>query len=100
MDIKKLGLILLLVFICGSVKAQRKMDTLGRGLVAMKAKSGNFMSWRRLGEEYYDVTYNVYRNGTKIASNLSVTNFSDGSGGTSDQQTLVTEAGVHPTATP
>ena len=88
MDIKKLGLILLLVLICGSVKAQRKMDTLGRGLVAMKAKSGNFMSWRRLGEEYYDVTYNVYRNGTKIASNLSVTNFSDGSGGTSDRYTV------------
>lgn len=61
-------------------KAQRFSDNLGRGLVAMKASSGNFVSWRRLGEEYYDVTYNLYRNGSKIASNLSVTNYSDTSG--------------------
>lgn len=77
-----------MMLICVSAKAQRRMDNLGRGLVAMTARSGNFISWRRLGEEYYDVTYNVYRNGTKIASNLSVTNFSDSGGGASSVYTI------------
>ena len=42
--------------------AQRTMDKLGRGLVATvtQSGSGNFVSWRVLGEEYYDVTYNLY----------------------------------------
>ena len=56
--------VILLFAATTSVHAQRKSDVLTRGLVAMKAKSGNFLSWRRLGEEYYDTYYNVYRNGT------------------------------------
>ena len=45
--------------------AQRTMDKLGRGLVATvtQSGSGNFVSWRVLGEEYYDVAYNLYANG-------------------------------------
>lgn len=68
--------------------AQRPMDNLGRGLVAVKASSGNFLSWRRLGSEYYDVSYNVYRNGTKIASNLNVTNYSDANGSDTSVYTI------------
>ncbi len=72
--------VILLFAATTSVHAQRKSDVLTRGLVAMKAKSGNFLSWRRLGEEYYDTYYNVYRNGTRIATNLKATNLSDASG--------------------
>ena len=67
-----------------SVHAQRSMDKLDRGLVAMKTSSGIFCSWRIYGEEYYDVTYNIYRDGTKLNSEpLSVSNYTDAGGSTS-----------------
>ena len=67
-----------------SVHAQRSMDKLDRGLVAMKTSSGVFCSWRIYGEEYYDVTYNIYRDGTKLNSEpLSVSNYTDAGGSTS-----------------
>ena len=48
--------------------AQRVTDKLDRGLIAVpSATSGNYVGWKIFGEEYYDVTYNLYRNGTKIA---------------------------------
>ncbi|MCM1312662.1 MAG: autotransporter-associated beta strand repeat-containing protein [Bacteroides sp.] len=65
-----------------SMNAQRFMDRLDRGLVATVTQRGpgNFVSWRKLGEEYFDVTYNLYSNGTKIASGLNVTNYVDTKG--------------------
>ena len=58
--------------------AQRKTDVLGRGLVAVKKTGGIFLSWRITDEEYYDVTYNVYRDGTLLnAKPLEVSNFTD-----------------------
>ena len=60
-----------------TVFAQRTTDKIDRGLVATVAQNGggNFVSWRIFGEEYYDVTYNLYCNGTRIASDLKVSNF-------------------------
>ena len=76
--------LMMLAYITGS-QAQRMTDVLDRGLVAVYrtngANEGTFLSWRVLPEEYYDVTYNVYRNGTKINSTpLSVSNFVDAGG--------------------
>lgn len=77
----------LLTVLCGltllGANAQRVTDKLDRGLVAVKASSGNFVSWRKFGTEYYDTKYNLYRNGSKIASDLEVSNFQDNSGTTS-----------------
>lgn len=69
---------------CQWATAQRFTDNLGRGLVAVPVGSAgnskaNFVSWRRLADEYYGVTYNLYKNGTKIASNLTTTSYNDGS---------------------
>lgn len=77
-------LTLLLVLAC-SVQAQRFMDKIDRGLVATVAMSGsgNFVSWRIFGEEYFDVTYNLYANGTKIASDLRVSNYVHAAGNAS-----------------
>lgn len=50
---------------CG---AARQMEALDRGLVAVKTGSGVFLSWRILGTEGFEVGFNVYRDGTKIAS--------------------------------
>ena len=78
---KKLLLSLLLVAFSVSVNAQRATDKLDRGLVAMKVSGGVYVNWRIPAEEYYDVTYNVYRDGVKLNdAPLSVSNFKDASG--------------------
>lgn len=63
--------------------AQRPMDKLDRGLVAVPAAQGNLVSWRVFGEEYYDVTYNLYCNGTRIATNLQASNYNHTGGNAS-----------------
>ena len=64
-----------------AAQAQRQVDKLDRGLVAMKSGTGVYLSWRILGEEYYDVTYNLYRDGVKVNdAPLSVSNYTDKSG--------------------
>ena len=87
---KKIALFILLTVCCSlTIKAQRKMDVLSRGLVAVKIDKGVFLSWRRLGEEYYDVAYNIYRDGTKLNTQpLIVTNFTD-TGGTKNNSYAV-----------
>ncbi len=74
---RKLTIFLLLLGITSVAWAQRITDKIDRGLVAVPAASGggNLVSWRVFGEEYYDVTYNLYCDGTKIASNLQVSNY-------------------------
>ncbi|MBQ6208580.1 MAG: autotransporter-associated beta strand repeat-containing protein [Prevotella sp.] len=83
-------LAIMLVMFAGCAFAQRNMDVLGRGLVVVPTGSTsgsttNFVSWRRLGTEYYDVTYNLYKNGTKIASNLTTTSYDDSNASTTTQ---------------
>ena len=86
---KHLFILLLLALTVVTANAQRKTDPLDRGLVAVKVSNGVFVSWRQQAEEYYDVTYNLYRNGTKINSEpLTVTNFTDASGTTSSTYTV------------
>ena len=69
--------------------AQRMTDKLDRGLVAVKTDGGVFCSWRILGEEYYDVTYNIYRDGTKLnAEPLKVSNFTDAAGTADSKYTV------------
>lgn len=65
-----------------SVTAQRTIDTLGRGLVAMKTDAGVFCSWRINAQEWDDDTeYNIYRGNTKLNNTpLKVSNFTDTSG--------------------
>lgn len=78
-------LIMLTMFACHAF-SQRHMDNLGRGLVVVPTGSTsgsttNFVSWRRLGTEYYDVTYNLYKDSTRIASNLTTTSYDDNNKG-------------------
>lgn len=46
------------------------------------------MSWRVQADEYYGVTYNLYRNGSLIAENLKASNYSDTGGSTSSTYTV------------
>lgn len=64
---------------------QRRMDDLGRGLVAVATDNGVFVSWKWKGTESLDVKYNLYKNGEKInAEPMSLTNYTDVDGTASD----------------
>ena len=78
----------LLLASCLTAFGQRKTDRLDRGLVAIQTTNGVYCSWRILGEEYYDVKYNLYRDGTKIASDLDVSNYTDASGSAGSRYTV------------
>ena len=72
-----------------SAQAQRTVDKLDRGLVAVKTSGGVFCSWRINGEEYYDVAYNLYRDGVKLNTEpLTVSNYTDVSGTVSSKYTV------------
>lgn len=58
----------------------RQMEKLDRGVVAVKVSNGVFVSWRILGTESTNVTYNLYRGSTLIASYLSASNYIDTDG--------------------
>lgn len=46
----------------------KQVEELDRGLIAAKADSGYYLSWRLLGNESYDTGFNVYRDGVKLNS--------------------------------
>ena len=94
------------------MQAQRVTDKLTRGLIAIPqgdktgqdsrygmSGTGIFVSWRILPTEYYDTKYNVYRDGTKVAENLTVSNYQDDSGSkTSTYKVVPVVKGVEQTA--
>jgi len=65
----------------------RNTEWLDRGVIALQADEGIFVSWRLLADEYEaGVTFNVYRDGKKLNSApLSVTNFVDTDGEAGDR---------------
>ena len=70
------------------IHAQRVIDKLDRGVVAVKITSGVFVSWRIQSDEYYDVTYNLYRDGSLVAEGLKVSNYTDAAGTTASRYTV------------
>ncbi len=60
-----------------AASTQRAMENLGRGLVVIKNGTSMYLSWRLLGTESYDTTFNVYRDGYLIANVSDSTNYSD-----------------------
>ena len=79
----------LLLLVTMNARAQRTTDVLDRGLVSVKTNGGVYCTWRIMAEEYYDVTYNLYRDGTKVNSEpLTVSNYVDASGNTSSHYTV------------
>ncbi|MBN2214001.1 MAG: autotransporter-associated beta strand repeat-containing protein [Bacteroidales bacterium] len=55
-----------LLFIFAEAGAQRMMEKLDRGLLAVKVPEGVYISWRVPGTEWQNVSYNLYADGTKI----------------------------------
>lgn len=83
---KRFVLASLMIMLCLGASAQRYVDKLDRGVIAMKSAGGVFVNWRIFGNEYFDVKYNLYRDGTKLNSEpLNVSNFKDTGGTTSSK---------------
>lgn len=77
------------MLVCLGANAQRFTDKLDRGLVAVQTTGGVYCSWRVQADEYYDVRYNLYRDGVKVNSEpLSVSNYTDVAGSLSSKYTV------------
>lgn len=86
---KKRLLLSMLAACCLTAQAQRMMEELNRGLVAVQTDKGVFTSWRIHGTEYYDTQYNLYRNGKLVNPKpLDVSNFTDLEGTASSTYTV------------
>ncbi|HKN96739.1 MAG TPA: cellulose binding domain-containing protein [Pseudonocardiaceae bacterium] len=46
--------------------AGRQMERLDRGLISVRSGNGNLVSWRWLASDPADVSFNVYRGGTRV----------------------------------
>ena len=69
------------------------MEDLDRGVVAVKISNGAYVGWRMMGYEYdpanpTSIAYNVYRDGTKLATVTNSTNYLDASGTTTSKYTV------------
>ena len=49
------------IFLSQTIFAQRQMEYLKRGIVAIPSESGVFVSWRLLGTEEQNAKFDVYR---------------------------------------
>jgi hypothetical protein len=70
--------------------AQYQMENLDRGLVAVQTGNGVFLSWRVLGTDPKSISFNIYRNGTKINATpiTGATNMVDAAGSTGSTYTV------------
>jgi len=84
---KKATLIVLsicLVLPLSGLFAQRQMEKLNRGLVAVRTSTSSvYLSWRVLGSDPDNIAFNLYRDGVKITSTPVATssNYTDASSG-------------------
>ena len=64
---------------------EEQMEQLGRGLTVVAGQNGGrFVSWRLLGTDDSNITFNVLRNGNVVASNLkNATSYQDNGGAAS-----------------
>ena len=84
--VTKLAAALLAALLLPEARAQRQMEALGRGVVAIRQSDGKvFVGWRMLGTDADDVAFNLYRvtdGGAAVKLNpqplAAVTHFTDG----------------------
>ena len=69
-----------------------QMENLDRGVVAVKVTGGVYVGWRMFGYEYTgtdaDVTYNLYKDGAKLANVTDSTNYLDAAGSASNKYSV------------
>lgn len=78
---KSFFLIIIMLCTTFSAMAQQVAEKLNRAPVAVKASNGILVSWRSLKSDAANLTFDVYRDGTKLnASPLSITTYRDANG--------------------
>ncbi len=82
MDAMKRIPVIVFCMIALSAPAQRQLERLDRGLVAVKTEGGVYVSWRVTGPEWYGTSYNLYRDGVKLNASpiTGASNFVDEAG--------------------
>ena len=69
-----------------------QMENLDRGVVAVKVTGGVYVGWRMLGTEYdttaSNVSYNLYKDGSKLQNVTDSTNFLDAAGTATSKYTV------------
>ncbi|MBD8083632.1 rhamnogalacturonan lyase family protein [Chryseobacterium caseinilyticum] len=77
--IRKSGILFLLLFgLTSQMNAQRTVEKLNRGLVAMRLNANQvYVGWRMLGTEETNTSYNLYFNNVKVTGSpfTTITNF-------------------------
>ena len=77
-----------------TTQAQQVKEKLNRAPVAVNTSDGVLVSWRWLTADAKETTFNVYRNGTLVAQNISnVTNYLDANGKPGDTYRIETSKG-------
>lgn len=61
-----LGVIVVLLGPLTTASGQMQVERIDRGAVAVVKEGGCFLSWRLLGDEPYDLGFNIYRDGKKV----------------------------------
>lgn len=82
--------ILLLGGVLMPLKGQASFEKLNRGVVAVKSADGVFLSWRSLATDAAKLSFDIYRDGTKInaAPIATTTNYVD-AGGSTDSRYVI-----------
>ena len=65
---RKMALLLVLLLSVNAAHAQRQMERLGRGLVAVRRTSNIYVGWRLLGNDPDGIAFNLYRSGNGAAA--------------------------------
>lgn len=78
------------------VSAQSYMENLSRGLIAVKTSDGYFLSWRLLGHEDFQTSFNIYKGSQKLNSEpvTDATCYEDKSSGTGEYSVRAVAEGV------
>lgn len=66
------------------VETARQVEYLTRGGYGIKTDGGVYLSWRLLGTEPINQTFDIYRGDTKIKNGIDATNYTDPDGQTGD----------------
>ena len=59
------------IFLSQTILAQRQMEYLKRGIVAIPAESGVFVSWRLLGTEAQNTHFDLFRTENNVTKKLN-----------------------------
>jgi rhamnogalacturonan endolyase len=83
--------LLLCIILLGITKAQQQIETLDRGIVAVKKGEAIYVGWRLLKTDPKDIAFNVYRGETKLNAEpiTNSTNYLDIEGTVDDTYNVV-----------